>query len=255
MIYDNLKRVTLLVTVFLFLIGCDQSDQSSVPQDMTFIKKEDKPKEKSLWPFLTDEERDNLSENMLASNIYVVFDGSGSMGGSACSGRDSKIISAKNALQSFIENVPDDANLGLSVFDRTGTSERAALAVNNRDHFRSEISNINIGGETPLSKAINGAYEKLTKQARQQLGYGEYHLVVITDGEASAGYAPDKIIEKLINQSPVVLHTIGFCINENHSLNQPGRTIYKTATDYDSLKKGLQSVLAESPEFSVAGFN
>jgi Ca-activated chloride channel family protein len=111
------------------------------------------------------------------------------------------------------------------------------------------------GGGTPLSTAIEIAYKKLTAQAKKQLGYGEYHLVVVTDGEATSGYEPDKVLAKILSESPVVVHTIGFCINTQHSLNQPGRTIYNTAQDYDSLRQSLQGILAESPEFSVSEFN
>ena len=111
------------------------------------------------------------------------------------------------------------------------------------------------GGGTPLSSAIEIAYKSLTAQAKKQLGYGDYHLVVVTDGVANTGYEPDNVLAKILTESPVVVHTIGFCISTRHSLNQPGRTIYNTAQDYESLRKGLQSVLAEAPEFSVSEFN
>ena len=58
----------------------------------------------------------------------------------------------------------------------------------------------------------------------------------------------------MLNESPVVLHTIGFCIGSRHSLNQAGRTIYKAADNPGALQQGLADVLAEAPQFSVQKF-
>lgn len=251
----NTLVIIVIVVIAYVYISKTNTPVDVVPMEQLVQHDAKAPENAKPWPFLDESGQTALSDNMLITNIYVVFDGSGSMGGTACSGGLSKIEAAKKALNSFVSYVPDRANLGLSAFDRNGIHERAALGVNNREHFTSAIGQISIGGQTPLNTAINGAYAKLTEQARQQLGYGEYHLVVITDGEASNGYEPDKVVEKLISESPVVVHTIGFCIDNDHSLNQPGRTIYKTATDYESLKRGLQGVLAEAPEFSVSDFN
>ena len=54
--------------------------------------------------------------------------------------------------------------------------------------------------------------------------------------------------------TPIVLHTIGFCIDAKHSLNQPGRILYRQANDLEELRRGLQNVLAEAPSFTVLQF-
>ena len=59
---------------------------------------------------------------------------------------------------------------------------------------------------------------------------------------------------RLLAESPVVIHTIGFCIGEKHSLNQPGRIDYRAADDPVALARGLSAVLAESPDFTVTDF-
>jgi len=51
-----------------------------------------------------------------------------------------------------------------------------------------------------------------------------------------------------------VLHTIGFCIDSKHTLNQAGRTIYTAANNPEALRQGLSNVLAEAPQFSVTKF-
>ncbi|WP_455205584.1 vWA domain-containing protein [Kaarinaea lacus] len=258
------QRLALLTGSFIaawLVLGqnsCDsQTPQVSQPQDMTFIQdaQSTSPQTTTPWPFLSEQERSGLADSLLSSNIYIVFDGSGSMEQSACSGGEPKIVAAKRALLEFVKAVPQDANLGMVAFDSGGTTERTALGKVNSDLATNNINAVATGGGTPLSSAIEIAYKSLTAQAKKQLGYGDYHLVVVTDGVANSGYEPDKILTKILSESPVVVHTIGFCISTRHSLNQPGRTIYNTAQDYESLRKGLQSVLAEAPEFSVSEFN
>ena len=131
----------------------------------------------------------------------------------------------------------------------------AALSTQNRMQFTKSANAVHPSGGTPLKNAIQQAYQRLTEQARQQLGYGEYHLVVVTDGEATTGEEPDRVVAEMLAYSPVVLHTIGFCISDRHSLNQPGKIVYKAAKDVAGLKQGLASVLAEAEDFSVAQYN
>ncbi len=78
--------------------------------------------------------------------------------------------------------------------------------------------------------------------------------MVVTDGEASEGYEPDIIVRNILSESPVVLHTIGFCIGSQHSLNQGDNVYYFAADDATSLSQGLQAVLAEEPAFDVSQF-
>jgi len=207
------------------------------------------------WPFGEDESANIVSADLLTTNIYVVFDGSGSMDDAGCSGGQKKVRSAKRALIAFADSLPIDANLGMLAFDRTGITERVALRGRNRQLFKSSVEQVSPGGGTPLKFAIEEAYGRLTDQGKKQLGYGEYHLVVVTDGAASEGQDPTIIVSAVLKDSPVIVHTVGFCISENHSLNQPGRTLYRTANDAKSLQQGLQTVLAESPSFTTTEFN
>jgi hypothetical protein len=98
------------------------------------------------------------------------------------------------------------------------------------------------------------AFDSLTRQARAQLGYGEYHLVIVTDGYADPDEKPRTIVDKMLAETPIIIHTIGFCISDKHSLNQPGRILYQSATDVQSLQQGLDDVLAESPDFTAQQF-
>ena len=197
---------------------------------------------------------DRIAPELTTRNFYVVLDGSGSMNERACKGDGRKIDQAKAALEVFAKSVPRNANLGLLVFDSRGVSERVPLAADNRQAFMQQVLATNPSGGTPLRGAIALARQRIEEQGRRQLGYGEYNLVVVTDGEASSGQDPRQEVNELLARSPIVVHTIGFCISTNHSLNQPGRTVYKAANDRADLERGLEATLAEAPKFTADRF-
>ncbi len=208
----------------------------------------------NTWPPL-EAGTAQVASNLMAKNYYLVVDGSGSMRDEGCSNGQAKLAVAKQAISSFVNKLPSDANVGVFAFDNRGTGERLPLGQYSAAEIIDSINSIQAGGGTPLSKGIEAGNDVLTRQAKKQLGYGEYHMVVVTDGEASSNYSPDNAVRNLLSGSPIVLHTIGFCINERHSLNQPGYTIYKAANNPKDLLEGLESVLAEAPDFQVADFS
>lgn len=211
---------------------------------------------RSSWPPLGEGSQTQSSGGSAnAANYYVVLDASGSMQRSECSGNVSKIEAAVAALNTFIEGIPADAHLGLGVFDGAGLTERVPLGEKNRDSVRASLAAVRADGGTPLHSAIALGFERLTDQGRRQLGYGEYHLVLVTDGHADPkSEDPTSIVNRILMESPVLLHTIGFCIGPNHVLNQPGRAFYVAADSPEQLKQGLDSVLAEAPAFDVSRF-
>lgn len=195
-----------------------------------------------------------LSADLFAKNYYVVLDASGSMNERACSGSEPKLAAAKAALASFSQSVPAQANLGLQVFDVAGVREWLPLATGNREQFTQMVRQVRANGGTPLRDSVRKAYAKLLEQGAKQLGYGEYHLVIVTDGAADPGQDPTPVVNEILAESPVVLQTIGFCLGPEHSLNQAGRTIYRAADNAAELGQGLADVLAEAPQFAVTQF-
>jgi hypothetical protein len=227
----------------------EKPDTASQTDDTNYSLK---PTENS-WPSL-ETAPSELAGNLLAPNYYVVLDGSGSMGDRKCSGNKTKLEAAKDALEVFVQQMPGSANMGLYVFDANGRNEVVPLAGENQAEFRQAVRRSAAGSDTPLFTAISAGYRALTLQATAQLGYGEYHLVVVTDGEANQGEDPRPAVKRLLTESPVVLHTIGFCIGDRHSLNQPGLVDYRAADDPQSLQRNLQAVLAEAPNFDMSTF-
>jgi Ca-activated chloride channel family protein len=201
------------------------------------------------WPAkLEDEKKIVTIEKRGAKNYYIVFDGSGSMFGRECGERE-KILVAKDVVSGFVDKIPKDANIGIAAFDSRGLAERAPLSGDNKDKVVNAIKSIQAAGETPLKSSISLAANKLAKQAAYQMGYGEYHLVIVTDGEASSGEEPLDIVNALLSHTPIVIHTVGFCISDNHSLNQKGRILYRSASNAQELERGLDDILAESESF------
>jgi hypothetical protein len=206
------------------------------------------------WPDMADASVTDLQDK-LAKNYYVILDDSGSMKSNKCAtGHASRLSAAIEALSAFAEGLPQQANLGVMSFDGGRFSELLPIGTHSPMAIGALSQRMNVGGNTPLASAITRGYEALRRQAAAQLGYGEYHLVVITDGEASNGEYPDKIIERILTESPVDVHTIGFCIGKEHVLNQPRYLSYQAADNVQALRQGLQDVLAESPAFTVSRF-
>ncbi len=251
--YGWLFFVLIAALVYVF----QQEEQVSVPDESPLTRVAPPATLYALsaadysWPTPT---KVALSSDLLARNYYLVFDGSGSMAERDCGDGQTKLEVAKKAFLAFLRQLPADANVGLYVFDEHRMAEAVALGLNNRSELEKAVMKVQAGGGTPLSSAVATGFASLTTQAQAQLGYGEYHLVVITDGMASEGYDPTDKVRLVLESSPVNVHTIGFCLDEYHVLNQRGLTYYRAASDAEGLMAGLSDVLAEAPDFTVLEF-
>ena len=202
-----------------------------------------------------DEEMEG-AETSLARNFYFIFDGSGSMRsepGGGCRGDQtfgSKLEGAQWAVEEFLSKVPEDVHLGLYVFDRNGRREVVPLGAGNRDAFRNAVYNIRAGGGTPLAEGIELGVNKLVEQYQRQLGYGEFRLVVVTDGRA--GSIPSAA--RFAARYGMPIYAIGLCIDEDHPLRRYAVS-YRAADSFDDLAKGLEETLAELPDFDATEFD
>jgi uncharacterized protein (DUF58 family)/predicted small secreted protein len=252
----NMKKLISLCTLFFvsafLLVGCEKpSTQNGVSSTDTSVvtgpKEVEEDAYSKAWPPVPKEgEYVNFVSETTKKNYLVVFDASGSMNDGACGAEGRKIDIAKTALTEFAAKVPDDVNLGLVVFDDKGVNVHLSLGSGpeHRLQFIERVKAVSADGGTPLKDATALGYRLLREQGKRQRGYGEYHLVVATDGEANFGQDPAGIIDAT-RPTPVMIHTIGFCIGEKHSLNRKGITLYQEATDLTSLRQGLEEVLAE----------
>lgn len=244
-----------VIFVLIQMFGLFDSNNSTSSSSSKKDNKIKQPEFKVQWPTpLNETKGEKVSDKLNRKNYYIVFDGSGSMRERRCSGDKTKEEVAKKALNNFVQQISDDDNIGLYIFDNNESSQRVALGHHNKTQIIEEIQKSTAGGHTPLKTAMAKGVTELAKQSGKQLEYGEYHLVIITDGEASRYERPESVVNVSLSKTPIVIHSIGFCISEKHSLNQPGKTLYKSADNPQELLRGLESVLAESEEFVVTDF-
>jgi Ca-activated chloride channel homolog len=122
--------------------------------------------------------------------LMLVLDSSGSMAEQA-GGGETKIQAAKTALNTVVDELPDDAEVGLrvfgaEVFEKTdpGACEDTQLVVepgtDNRDDLRDAIDDYTPYGETPIPIALEKAAEDLGDE-------GARSIVLVSDGESTCG--------------------------------------------------------------------
>ncbi len=191
-----------------------------------------------------------------ARNFYFVIDGSGSMAEKPSIAGEkrfgSKMEGAKWAVGEFLKQVPSDVNLGLFVFDQKGFREVVRLGPGNRAAFLHEVNAMIPECGTPLGEAITAGVNALVAQYKRQLGYGEYRLIVVTDG-MSNGKIQLNDATAYADKYLIPLYTIGLCIGGDHELRKSSVS-YRAADSIADLKKGLEEALAETKSFDAATF-
>jgi len=234
----------LCLNSVFYLTGCEKTktvdkSQKEIPQ----VQQEEVP----LIPL-----DDSEGVATLTRNFYFIFDGSGSMANKVSGGEqqfENKLVGAKWAVRQFMTKVPDDVNLGLYVFDGNGRREVVALGSGNRERFLSAVEQIRAGGGTPLFSAITFGADQLVNQYKQQLGYGEYRLIVVTDGIADNISSAARYTDRF----GIPIYTIGLYIGEDHPLRQFSMS-YRAADNFEDLARALEETVAELPSFDVTEF-
>ena len=264
------KRATIQQGIFLILLvsfcitSCeDRQTKSQQPPPPQRQPPTQSMPDKNLLDdvIVIDIPLDDAPEGSTAStamNVYFIFDGSGSMQdppGRDCEGDqtfNAKIEGAKWAIGEFIKKVPPDVNIGLYVFSNDGRREVVPLGAGNHDKFLQAVNEIRAGRGTPLAESIKIGTDKLVAQYKRQLGYGQYRLVVVTDGEATGTPIPQAV--KYATKYGIPIYTIGLCIGENHALREYSVS-YQAADSFEDLKKGLEETIAELPMFDPTEFD
>ena len=249
-----MKKIILISILLTLAISCKEPQPQVIQEHNQQKQKAEQMKQsKPIWPPAPDQSKPlAVANDPLVKNYLVVFDGSGSMNDDACGSNERKIDVAKKALNVFADSVPTDANLGLIHFEPIQLL--VPLGTGNRQQFKEQVAQINPSGGTPIGDSMEVAYKSLTEQAQKQLGYGEFYLVMVTDGENTVGPDPRQMVDFITQNTPIVIYTIGFCIGNSHSLNRTGITTYREANNPEQLAKAFEGVLAEAPDFSTLTF-
>ncbi|MFA4845914.1 MAG: VWA domain-containing protein [Patescibacteria group bacterium] len=146
-----------------------------------------------------------LASNAMAQTtthdyVIVVLDGSGSMSGNMqTSARTSivKMTAAKNALKSVLQNVTEKTKVGILAFTNGNIWWVWKTATVKSPDINTAIDRVNENGSTPLGEAIKAGADQLMFYREQQLGYGRFQLVIVTDGEANNTNYMDEVAKEV----------------------------------------------------------
>ena len=244
--------LVIIVIALLWNLWSDPAgDGGSEPPPM--VAYAEQPARNDWPPILSSSNSFSAAIDLLKVNYYVILDGSGSMGESECNGGKNKMADAIDALSTFVDAVPQDANIGVSVFNNNTIMELIPLQ-SEAGLNTTLLSQMVPGGAALLRSAMHYAYAEMISQGERQLGYGEYHLLVISGGMTTEGEDPAAVVRRILSESPVNLYTIGFCSGSDHRLDQPGFISYHAADNLAALKQALSDVLAEAPPSALDSF-
>jgi Ca-activated chloride channel family protein len=152
-------------------------------------------------------------------HISILLDASGSM--QAQINGISKMDSAKEAIQSFAEKMPDNAEVSLRVYGQkgTGSQEDKEVSCNSTEeifHGQGEqadqigkvLEAIKPAGWTPIANALKSVKQDINPETTNSLVY------VVSDGIETCGGNPAQIANEL-NQSKVktIVNIIGFDVD------------------------------------------
>ncbi len=180
-------------------------------------------------------------------NVIVVLDDSGSMRQQMRTddGRISRIQAAKNALSKVIQGLPDDAQLGILLLNNSGRGNTWLMPLGPLSATAAlpRIAQIRADGGTPLGSQMKIAADALLDLRQKQI-YGDYRLLVITDGEATDANLLEAYLPDILSRG-LSLDVIGVDMAANHSLAGRAHS-YRRADDARSFEKALADVFAES---------
>ncbi len=183
-------------------------------------------------------------------NVVVVLDDSGSMDQRMSGGqRVRKMDAAKQALLSVLEQLPDEAHVGVLALNsiQGGNHWIVPLGPVDRASIQQQIGGIRATGGTPLGAAMKEAADALLENRTKQI-YGTYRLLIVTDGEAGDRDLVEAYLPA-IKARGLITDVIGVDMPGSHSLATQVNT-YRRADDPASLASAIAEVFAETSDDS-----
>lgn len=252
----------LILSVVMITLGCEQKQsprqtgqtgQSSGSQYGTTYQPSNAKKIQLPADFKVEWDLENLPGDAVSSttdNFLFVIDASGSM-------RGDKIRAAISALKSMIDDLPDNINVGFMGFDERGNDKSVEVYVPiqpiNKTLLLKAVGELKAGDGTPLAEAVIMGIDMLVKQRQKQMGYGDYRLIVMTDGEDDGDGPSIKDAGMLALRKAISIYTIGYEIDKDHELFN--YSVWYTTTHGESaLLEALNETVSESEDFEPTEF-
>ncbi len=178
-------------------------------------------------------------------NVVVVLDDSGSMDEFISDMSATRMEVAKQALSKALTELPKDTNVGVVTLNTTldGSHWIVPLGPVDPAVWQTNISRIQPLGGTPLGEYLKVGADALL-DARSQKIYGEFRLLVVTDGEANDPAIVDRYLPQILSRG-LTIDAIGVDMSSSHSLATRVNN-YRDANDNASLEKAIAAVFAET---------
>ena len=188
-----------------------------------------------------------------SDSVVIVLDDSGSMN-KIMNGGVPRIEAAKKAIGAVLKQFPADTKVGLLLLNGDRSKQHWAIPLEHLSvpQATRRVESVIADGGTPLGDRMREGADALLQLREKQI-YGNYRLLIVTDGEASdakllALYLPDVLSRGLI------VDAIGVDMKQNHSLATRVHS-YRRGDDGAALSKAIQEVFAEKVDSSAANSN
>lgn len=186
-------------------------------------------------------------------NVEVILDASGSM--AAMQGSKTRMELAKQAIQNFVSELPDKANVGLRVYGYKGSGSKADKKLScssnkliygikpyKKKAFNQTLNAFSPAGWTPLANAIKLAKKDLSGLKDKN---NTNIIYIVSDGIGTCGGDPVKQAKSLANANvnPIV-NVIGFNVD-----NEGQKQLKDVAEAADGTYTNVQSQSQLQEEF------
>lgn len=178
------------------------------------------------------------------TNVVVVLDDSGSMADRMRRQRRvRKMAAAQQALVSVLQDLPDDAQVGVLTLNRGSDGWVLPFGPLDKSQIEPAIRGVRASGRTPLGRFMKIGTDVLLQQ-REQAQFGTYRLLIVTDGEATDKRLVERYLPDILSRG-LTVDVIGVDMESNHSLATQVHS-YRRADDPESLRQAISEVFAES---------
>ena len=199
-----------------------------------------------------------VSSETPSGNIMFILDGSGSMWGQV-EGK-AKITIAKEVLTGLVQDLPDDAVVGLVAYghrrkgDCNDVEERVPLSAIDKNKLIKTIHGLSPKGKTPISRSVRMTAERIKHLE------DETTIILVSDGKETCDPDPCGLVKELKEAGiKFVMHVIGFDVTEEEKaqlecMAQAGGGEYftaKTARDFQMAAKAVVKKASEKPPVSL----
>jgi uncharacterized protein YegL len=152
---------------------------------------------------------------------------------------------AKNALTRVVGQLPEGTKFGLLLMNGARANQGWLIPLTSLDRASAlaRIDQVRAEGGTPLGQSMKTAMDELLA-LRSKVPYGDYRLLVVTDGEATDKEVLERYLPDMVSRG-VVVDVIGVDMRSEHSLAKRTHS-YRKANDAASFEKALTEIFAES---------